>query len=291
MSYNYDTSRNSPNYTPAPQVAGNWGIGPRTIEGITIHWWGSPAANPVFANIRDYLCRGNGNTSAHFVATGTGRQVACIVSPNDAAWHAGSGWGNVHTIGIEMDPRCRDEDYDVVAELIADIRSAYGDVPLRWHKEFSSTACPGNVDVVRLDNLSYTKYSAAQWGQGGNKVATPAPAPAPVVVAPVATVLYKLVVDGKQVAAYGLETNAFQGYIQYGKKGTITLNGKDITSLLVTKYQTPSPTTIDPVTANPLPDTGKDITDKADYTEFLAELKKNNSLIQWLIDFLTKIFK
>lgn len=187
MSYNYDTGHDSPNYTPASQSPAIFGQ-PRIVKGITIHHWGDPSLNPSFAGVRDYLCRQNGNTSAHYVASGTGRQVACIVAPGDVAWHSGNATGNAITIGIECDPRCRDEDYDVIAELVADIRSAYGDVPIYSHNMWTSTSCPGNYDIDRIDKLSYTKYSdPIAWGKGGDihpKAPTPAPTPVPTVPAP-----------------------------------------------------------------------------------------------------------
>ena len=179
MSYNYITKYNSPNYTPVSQALAVFGK-PRKIQGITIHHWGDPKQNPQFQGIVNYLCRNGGNTSAHYVATGTGRQVACIVAPKDIAWHGGTAWANTNTIGIELDPRARAEDYDVAAELVADIRSAYGDVPIYWHSYFISTACPGAWSPTKLDKLSYTKRSAAQWGKGGDKVTKkPVPKPAP----------------------------------------------------------------------------------------------------------------
>lgn len=183
MSYNYDTSHDSPNYTKASDAKAVFGQ-PRDIKGITIHWWGDPNLNPSFAGVRDYLDRVNGNTSAHFVATGTNRQVACIVAPGDVAWHSGSATGNATTIGIECDPRKRDQDYDVVAELIADIRSAYGDVLLYSHNMWTQTTCPGGYDIDRLDKLSYTKQSNAQWGAVTDKDPKAPQAP-PVVVPPV----------------------------------------------------------------------------------------------------------
>lgn len=191
MSYNYDTAHNSPNYTPASQARAVFGMD-RVIEGITIHHWGDPKNNPQFNSVRDFLCRANGNTSAHLVVSGTNRQVACIVDYSNVAWHSGSAWGNARTIGIELDPRARDEDYDVAAEVVADIRSAFGDVPIYWHSYFISTACPGAWSPERLDQLSYTKYShPTAWGQGGTKpeylpkapepapIPTPAPVPTP----------------------------------------------------------------------------------------------------------------
>lgn len=282
MGYRFLTEYNSPNYTPAAQASAVYGM-PRIIEGITIHHWGDPNQNPLYQNVINYLCRGGGNTSAHFVTTGTGRKVACIVSPGDVAWHSGSAWGNARTIGIELDPRARDEDYDVAAELIADIRSAYGDVPIYWHSYFTATACPGAWNPERLDALSYTKFShSTEWGKGGNKIPTPAPTPPPIPVVPVVT-LYRLTVGGKQVAAYSSEANAFAGYNQYDKKGTITLDGKDVTKTILDKFLTPSPTAGQP-------DTGKPIVDKDDYDNTKDRLTKLEALVQTIVDFLTKIF-
>ena len=186
MSYTFITDKDATAYTKAADVPATFGQGPRTIEGITIHHWGDPSLNPTFEGIVAYLTRPGATTSAHYVATGTGRRVACIVAPADAAWHSGDAWGNAKTIGIELDPRARDEDYDVAAELIADIRSAYGDVPIYWHSYFIKTACPGAWDPERLDKLSYTKYShPTEWGQGGDITPkAPVPAPAPVTPAP-----------------------------------------------------------------------------------------------------------
>mgnify|MGYP003441788642 FL=1 len=281
MAYNYITANDSPNFTPSSRAKAIYGYD-RVIEGVTIHHWGNPADNPQFQNIVNYLCRNDGNTSAHYVATGTNRQVACIVSPNDVAWHSGTAWGNTRTIGIELDPRARDEDYDVAAELIADIRSAYGDVPIYWHSYFVATACPGAWNPDRLDKLSYTKFSADEWGKGGNKVVQP-----PVVTPPVTPTpkpLYKLTVGGKQVAAYSSDSNAYKGWVEYSSSGKITLDDKDVTQAILDKFA-PSPTAGQP-------DTGKPVTEKHDYSEENNTLLK--SLLALLQSFITKfnsIFK
>lgn len=286
MSYNYETQYNSPNYTPSSRSVAVFGM-PRVIEGITIHWWGDPAQNPQYASVRNYLCRANGNTSAHFVATGTNRTVSCIVAPGDVAWHSGSAWGNARTIGVELDPRARDEDYDVAAELIADIRSAYGDVPIYWHSYFTATSCPGVWSPERLDKLSYTKYShSTDWGKGGDKITTPAPVPTPTPAPTPSTpapVLYRLLVDGKQVAAYSSEANAFAGYNVYGAKGTITYEGKDVTKAILDKFTAPSPT-------SGQPDSGKPVVDKDDYEETKAKLNALTVLVNKIVEFLSSIF-
>lgn len=176
MSYNWLTQYNSPNYTPANRVQATWGR-PRTIEAIAIHWWGDPNTGPSFEGVVNYLCRANGSSSAHLVATGTGRKVACIVNFADASWATNS--ANPYTISIECDPRCRPEDYDTIAELIAQLRQVYGDLPLVPHKQFVATACPGNYDLGRLDRESRNKVAKAEWDWGHveNVPTTPAPQP------------------------------------------------------------------------------------------------------------------
>lgn len=158
MSYKFETQYDSPNFT-----SGNNGR-----KMIIIHWWDAPENNPSYEGTISTLCNPNRGASAHFVATGTGRRVACLVNLGDTAWHAGTSNPatnpNPISIGIECDPRCRDEDYDVVAELIANIRSACGDLPLRGHKEFVATRCPGNWDLARLDKLARTKDGSGDWG-------------------------------------------------------------------------------------------------------------------------------
>lgn len=295
MSYNYITNRDSGNYTPAGSSSAVFGM-PRVIEGITIHWWGDPNQNPQFDSVVNYLCRANGTSSAHYVATGTNRQVACIVDPGNVAWHSGSAWGNARTIGIELDPRARDIDYDVAAELVADIRSAYGDVPIYWHNYFMATQCPGVWSPERLDQLSYTKYShATDWGKGGDKnPTTPAPAPEvtptplpPVVEPAKPKSLWKLSVDGKQVAAYSTEMNAYSGYVYYEKRGVITLDGKDITAEIVARYTAPSPTADPPEQGG-----GKPITEKPDYSEENNNLLKQIlAIVQAILSKITGVFK
>lgn len=264
--YTYITDKDAKNYTPAADSPRVFALA-RKIEGITIHHWGDPAQNPTFDGIVNYLCNNTRQVSAHYVASGTDRKVACLVNPGDVAWHAGSAWGNARTIGIECDPRARDEDYDVVAELIADIRSAFGDVPLYWHSYFVQTACPGKYDVERLDRLSYTKYSANEWGKGGNKVPASTTPAAPVIppAQPAEPVLYRIYDGSRQVAAYSVESNAFKGYVNRGGGAlVIRKGGTDVTQELINKYRTPAPTTVDS-TGVALPDTGKPLTEKQDY--------------------------
>lgn len=167
MAFNYDASRRSPNYTPRAQAASVWGRA-RTFEAIAIHWWGDPNTNPTLDGVVGVLCNPNRGASAHFVASGTNRMVANLVDTNDASWATNS--ANPYTISIECDPRCRPEDYDVVGELIAQIRNKYGNLPLVPHKQFVATACPGNYDLNRLNTVANSKQvKSGNWGDVTNK--------------------------------------------------------------------------------------------------------------------------
>lgn len=150
MSYHAITEHTAANYTPGR---------PDGIESITIHWWGEPSqytAPNAFETVLSYLASPNPRqSSAHYVVE-AGR-VACIVDPDDRAWHAGdgiSGPGNGASIGIECHPRASDGDYATIAELIAELRSVYGNLPLVPHNRWTATACPGNYDLARLDVLA-----------------------------------------------------------------------------------------------------------------------------------------
>lgn len=139
MSYTLnETKYNSPNYTPASQVAATYGMA-RTITGVTIHHWGVDGQS--IDGISSYLCRPGGNTSAHFsLQDGL---VYCLVSPEDAAWHAGSAEGNATTIGIECRPEMTDGDLRTLVEFIQWLESVYGSLDIYRHQDWSSTECPG----------------------------------------------------------------------------------------------------------------------------------------------------
>ena len=161
MSYKYITQYDSPNFTSAADAPKVWGR-PYIVTAIAIHWWGDPSQNPTLQTTVNTLINPNRGASAHFVASGTNREVAQLIDLGNASWATNS--ANPYTISIECDPRCRDEDYDVVAELISQIRGIYGNIPLVPHRQFVATACPGNYDLGRLDQLANTKDGSGDWG-------------------------------------------------------------------------------------------------------------------------------
>lgn len=124
---------------------------PRTLEFITIHHWG--ALGQDFDTVVRYLASDNDRQSSAHAVIMAGRATS-IVSPENAAWHAGSAEGNAKSIGLECRPEATDADYVTVAAYIAHLRSIYGDLPLKPHKFWHNTACPGNWDLDRLDKLA-----------------------------------------------------------------------------------------------------------------------------------------
>jgi N-acetylmuramoyl-L-alanine amidase len=138
-------------YTAAADVPAVFGR-PRTIDGIVIHHWG--LTGQTHDGVVDFFVNGPGQTSAHFVVS-AGR-INCLVSPLDAAWHSGNAVGNATTIGVECRPEATDADYATVAELVAWLRSEYGDLPLTPHRQWQSTACPGVWNLDRINRLATT---------------------------------------------------------------------------------------------------------------------------------------
>lgn len=139
-----ETTWNSQNYTPAAAVPAVFGR-PRTTSRVTIHHWGVDGQS--FNNVANYLSRSGGNTSAHFVVE-AGR-VACLVSPENAAWHSGSAEGNATSIGIECRPEMSEGDLAEVVALIEWLEDVYGPQEVWLHREWSATACPGRYAAKR----------------------------------------------------------------------------------------------------------------------------------------------
>ena len=166
MAYKYITKHTSPNRSKG-RPAGK-------PNKIVIHYWDRPEVKPKFDGVVSWLCRPNGTSSAHYVVEAG--KVACLVSPNDRAWHAGA-LGNPRGIGIECNPRNTAGDRETVAELIADLREAYGNLPLKPHKAYMNTSCPGNW-VNYLDWLSdRANQILAARKKGGSSGLSPAPVP------------------------------------------------------------------------------------------------------------------
>lgn len=131
------------------------------VDSITIHHWGVDGQS--HQNVVDYLCREDGNSSAHYVAS-AGR-VTQLVHDYDRAWHAGPG-GNPRSIGIECRPEMTDGDVATVIGLIQAIRAEHGPLPIVGHRDWMSTDCPGRW---------YSHLSELSNGSGFGAVSSPAP--------------------------------------------------------------------------------------------------------------------
>jgi len=116
---------------------------------IVLHHWG--VDGQTFENVVNFFCAPGTQTSANYVVAAG--KVACIVDPDYIAWHAGDWNGNVNGIGIECHPEMTGADFETVAELVADLRKAYGDLPIYPHSQFTQTACPGRW-AAKLNDLS-----------------------------------------------------------------------------------------------------------------------------------------
>ena len=199
--YKYITKYTSPN-----QNARN-----RKIAGITCHWWGTPTGqNP--EGIVSWLCDKRAGTSAHYVVSEN--TVWCIVDPDRRAWHAGNSKANHDQIGIELDPNMsrRAATEKTAAALIADLRSVYGNLPLSPHRRWTSTQCPGNWDLGRLDRLARGKKPSVPSG------GTSAPKPSK----PAVTKGGKLVEDGRWGTATTKRLQKLLGVEQDGRMGPLT---------------------------------------------------------------------
>ena len=196
--YEYITKYTSPN-----QNARN-----SKVKSITIHHWGSRGQK--FDNVVNWLCQKRAGTSAHYVVEAG--KVACIVDPDRRAWHAGNSRGNHESIGIECRPEATEGDYATVAALVADLRAVYGNIPLKRHRDWTSTACPGVWDIGKIDRLARgAKPSAPSGGTSAPKPSKPA-----------VTKDGKLVEDGRWGTATTKRLQKLLGVEQDGRMGPLT---------------------------------------------------------------------
>lgn len=134
-----DESITAVNLTPNAAVASVFGQ-PRNVVGVTVHHWGDDGQR--FDDVVNFLAGPNGRqASAHFVVE-DGR-VTCLVSPEDASWHAGNAVGQATTIGIECRPECTPGDMETLASLIRWLEGFYGSLLVYQHNQWVATACPG----------------------------------------------------------------------------------------------------------------------------------------------------
>lgn len=111
---------------------------------IVLHWWNSPDKAGTFEGTISWLCKPEAQVSAHYVISG--KNIACIVSPDEAAWHSGTAKYNGCSIGIEIDPRLPAGTMESVYQLCYELEVTYGSMLFYGHKDVNpGTACPGDV--------------------------------------------------------------------------------------------------------------------------------------------------
>ncbi|CAB4152100.1 N-acetylmuramoyl-L-alanine amidase domain containing protein [uncultured Caudovirales phage] len=171
---------NRNNYFTAQEAQGYYGL-PRTVDTIVIHHWGDPNDRPTFASNLNYLLDApNGYPSANCVigldeSTNTVRIVDTVRYPDVAFTSGGS--INAKSVAIECDPLAETSNgfandiYKAIGYRVWQWRTQLGwRVPLSRHSDYFSTACPGAMDLGRID------AEADKWANGGyNPKPTPTP--------------------------------------------------------------------------------------------------------------------
>jgi hypothetical protein len=122
--------------------------GGNKAQAIVIHQWDDPAKKPSLSGVVSWFLNPASQVSAHYVVSGD--TVIQMVEETDIAWHAMQ--ANGFTIGIEVDPNTPGNTYKTVGELVRQIRSRRGNIPLKKHSDYVNTACPGNIDLNRIEN-------------------------------------------------------------------------------------------------------------------------------------------
>lgn len=147
-----------------------------TIDTIVIHH--NAGTDDATARRTWYISTGVG-TSAHYQITPD--KIWGCVGENFVAYHAGNYEVNQRSIGLEhlndtVAPTwtIAEETYKNSAKLIKDICERYS-IPLdrqhiRGHKEFTSTQCPGGIDIDKL--ISLAKDAKDDSGGGSNPGST-----------------------------------------------------------------------------------------------------------------------
>lgn len=124
--------------------------GGNRCEVIIIHWWDRPESKPSLNGVVTWFENPTAQVSAHYVVSD--ETVYQLCAETDRAWHARQ--ANDFAIGIEVDPNTPGRTYETVAALVKGIRSRRGPLPLKRHKDYVQTDCPGEIDVERIDNLA-----------------------------------------------------------------------------------------------------------------------------------------
>lgn len=257
---------------PTPAVYDN-GTHPRNLNQITsisVHHDASQRPHDY-----DSVARYHNEAAQHYQRLGPGLQYHFKIDnigtiyqtrPLDEWLYCVGSSENVSTVAICLDgyfhPPYNEiptrEQYEALVQLLTDLVDKQKLVPwsaVRPHRDFSSTACPG-------DNLAPYVYAINSKADAQNIPAnavydwpseqpsapppvTPTPPPTP----PVVEVSYRVFKGGKQIGAYKVDENAWN---KYKAEGDLIKNaaGEDVTAQLKAKFDPPKPPAPDPTTAD-----------------------------------------
>jgi N-acetylmuramoyl-L-alanine amidase len=160
VAYKYYTHKDATNFTPYAEVPRVFGF-PRVITNVTLHHWGDPEQNryQTAAGIVDWFCGGGAPTSAHEVISAG--EVWCIVDHMNAAWANGNAKGNAQSVTLECNPRMSREDFETVAERVADIWIMHDRIiQVTEHRDWFNTACPGRWSKTNVTARAMQYYEA-----------------------------------------------------------------------------------------------------------------------------------
>lgn len=133
---------------------------------VTAHWWDDPGRRPSFEGTVSWLKRDSVQASVQCVAE-AGR-ITYMERDDAAAWHCGNSAGNRGSWAIEINPRLSDGDYRTAAAAIARFwleRNSGNPTPILPHRHWNNVACPGHMDLRKLERYSLEALSG---GNGGS---------------------------------------------------------------------------------------------------------------------------
>ena len=133
---------------------------------IVIHHWGPKGQK--FSAVVKWLCNVKSGVSAHYVVQSG--KVCQLADPSEKiTWHAGNWSHNKISIGIECRPEHTKGDQATLAELIADLWSVYGILPIKEHRQIVATACPGEYKASKVydDAMDIYKHGSIVLPQKG----------------------------------------------------------------------------------------------------------------------------
>jgi N-acetylmuramoyl-L-alanine amidase CwlA len=124
--------------------------GGNRMEVIVIHQWDDPSKRPSLSGVLSWLTNPASEVSAHYIVSD--KTVYKLAEESDRCWHARD--ANTFGIGIEIDPNLPGDTYKTVANLVRDIRSRRGNIPIEPHNKYVNTTCPGSIDLSRIERES-----------------------------------------------------------------------------------------------------------------------------------------